>query len=183
MKYGSADAAYVAKKIHLVEWYSMNKDYYKRIRWCIPLRLLKLDRGRFELYDYWNWRCNVDKRAVVLTEKVASTDLNSYDDLRFLYRVYFLRSYTYHPACAQAMFRLSYADGNAPEIRKIEAKYCTLATCVPKTAKKQQKQMHKRADTVPFIASWSYPKTIMLKGSMYNEYEKQARHSFYKKPS
>ena len=153
MKYGSADAAYVAKKIHLVEGYSMNKDYYKRIRWCVPLRLLKLDRGRFELYDYWNWRCNVDKRAVVLTEKVASTDLNSYDDLRFLYRVYFLRSYTYHPACAQAMFRLSYADGNAPEIRKIEAKYCTLAKFVPIIAKKQKKLMQKRADTVPFTVS------------------------------
>lgn len=95
----------------------------------------------------------MDKRAVVLTEKVASTDLNSYDDLRFLYRVYFLRSYTYHPACAQAMFRLSYADGNAPEIRKIEAKYCTLAKFVPIIAKKQNKLMQKRADTVPFVIS------------------------------
>lgn len=131
----------------------MNNDYYKRIRRCVPLRLLKLDRGRFELYDYWNWRCNVDKRAVVLTEKVASADLSSHDDLRFLYRVYFLRSYTYHPACAQAMFRLSYANGNDPEIRKIEAKYCTLAKFVPIIAKKQQKLMQKRADTVPFTVS------------------------------
>ena len=105
----------------------MNKDYYKRIRWCVPLRLLKLDRGRFELYDYWYWRCNADKHAVALTEKVASADLNSYDDLRFLYRVYFLRSSTYHPACAQAMFRLSYADGNAP--RDLEDRGKVLHTC------------------------------------------------------